>query len=202
MSDENIGDVGQELPAGGGAEAEVASPPPAEVASLMDQLADIRQEIKEEAKPLYLAVPGYSDRLWGKFRPFSIAKTESKAAAVAKAAKRKQPIALAASCDTIIEACEEVMVLHERFGGDIGPDGENLIHINEVVPVRFDKVLAELLKVPGVERITNARQVIKALFPTEQSILRYAVTINEWLNGELSEEADEEFVGNSPGTSS
>jgi len=168
--------------------------------SLLDQLAETRQEIKEQAKPLHLDVPGYKDQLWVRFRPYSISKTERKVRALQSGVNKKKPMLLAGACDTIIDACEQVMLLPERFHGDIGEDGKNLITIDDVVPVGFDQRLAQLFKVPGADRMTEARQVVMAMFPTEQAILKMSVTVSEWLNGELNEDADEEFLGNSEGT--
>jgi hypothetical protein len=172
----------------------------AERASLLDQLGQVRQEIKEQAEPLFLDIPGYKERLWVKFRPFSISKTESKVRKMQKANSKGRPILLAGACDTLIDACEQVMLLPEKFEGEIGEEGKNLIPIDDITPVGFDQRLAELFKVPGAAQLSQARQVVMAMFPTEQSILRMSVTVSEWLNGELNEETDEAFLGNSEGT--
>ncbi len=182
------------LPAGAGSDANT------ERASLLDQLGQVRQEIKEQAEPLYLDIPGYKGQLWVRFRPFSISKTESKVRQMQKANNKRKPVLLAGACDTLIDACEQVMLLPERFDGEIGEQGKNLIPIDDVVPVGFEQRLAELFKVPGAGQMTQARQVVIAMFPTEQAILKMSVTVSEWLNGELNEETDEEFLGNSEGT--
>ena len=172
----------------------------AERASLLAQLGEIRQDIKENAEPLHLDIPGYKDRLWVRFRPYSISKTESKVRSMQRAQEKKRPVLLAGACDTLIDACEQVMLLPERFGTEIGEKGENLIPIDPVTPVGFDQRLAQLFKVPGADGLKEARQVVVAMYPTEQAILRASVTVSEWLNGELNQEADEDFLGESKGT--
>jgi hypothetical protein len=159
--------------------------------SILDQLGEIRQEIKEQAEPLDLEVPGYKGLLFVRFRPFPVARTERKVEQFQRQVKKKQPIVLNSACDTLIDACEQLLVKNT--------DGE-LIPIDEDMPVGFEQRLAEMLKMPGADQMTSARQVIKGLFPTEQSILKMASTVNEWLQGELNEEADEEFLGESEGT--
>lgn len=172
-----------------------------ERASLLAELSQTRQEIKEKAEPLYLAVPGYGDRLWVRFRPYSVAKTETKIRAQQKAIRKNRPVLLNNSCDTLIDACDELMLLPDRFSEvGIGAEGKNLIAIDEAAPVGFDQRLAELFKIPGAGQMTEARQVVKAMFPTEQAILKMSVEVSEWLQGELDSETDEEFLGNSEGT--
>jgi hypothetical protein len=168
-----------------------------ERASLLDELGGIRQEIKENAPPLHLEIPGYKGKLWIRCRPYEVAKTEKRTSDFQKAQKKKQPIILAGACDSIIDATEQLMLLPDRFGGDIGEEGANLIPIDEVSPVGFDSRLLELFKVKNAEHVQNARQVVLAMYPTQQSVLRASITINEWLQGELDEESDEQFLGES-----
>jgi hypothetical protein len=171
-----------------------------EKASLLAQLGELRQEIKEKAEPLHLTMPGYKGGLWVRFRPYSIARTERKIPQFQREQRKRKPVLLQGACDTLIDACDQLMLLPERFQGEIGDEGKNLIPIDEVTPVQFDQRLAQMFKVPGADVMTEARQVVVAMFPTEQAVVKMSLTVNEWLNGELSQEADEEFLGNSEGT--
>ena len=159
--------------------------------SLLDQLADIRQDIKENAEPFDVAIPGYKEKLYARCLPFAVSRTEAKVMQQQRAIRKKQPMLLAASCDTIIDATQQLMLMNKEG---------KLIPIDEAIPVGWDQRLLELFKVQGAEHITNAREVVKAMFPTEQSIIKVSAEINEWLQGDLNEEADEEFLGNSGGT--
>lgn len=158
---------------------------------LIDQIAGLREEAKADHH-LDLPVPGYDKLLWARFRPFPSAKTEKKAAELRKAAQRGEPIMLSASMDTIIDACEQIMVLKPEFAGDKGLDGANLIPIDDEVPIKFDTRLAELLKFG--DGIKTARDVLLGLYPTEQSILGQSVTIAQWLQ-DTSRKTDEELLG-------
>lgn len=158
------------------------------VVSIIDQLAQTRQEIKENAEPLDLAIPGYKELLWARFRPYAVAKAEKKVPQFQRAVKKKQPIVLNSACDTLSDALEQLMVKKD--------DGE-LIPIDGELPVGFDQRLGEMLKIPGVESMTTTRQIIIGVFPTEQSVLAMANKVNEWLQGELDEETNESFLGES-----
>jgi hypothetical protein len=201
MSDEQQqepGEGGQQVqpPSPAGIDAEPVNVEQ-ERASLLDELGSIREEIKEHAPPLHLEIPGYKGKLWIRCRPYEVSTTEKRTDQFQKAQKKKQPIILAGACDTIIDATEQLMLLPDRFEGEIGEEGANLIPIDEISPVGFDNRLLEIFKVKNAELVTNARQVVLAMYPTQQAVLRASITINEWLQGELDAESDEQFLGES-----
>lgn len=170
-------DTGQEA-FGGGTINPVA-------ANLLDQIGDAIEESARD-QHLDLAIPGTNDLLWARYRPFPVAKTESKQDQMRRAIERGRPIMLQAACDTIIDACEQVMVLPPQFDGDAGEEGENLIPIDDTIPVQFELRLAQLFlkkKHPDlVARMKTSREVVLALFPTEQSIIAQNVEISNWMN--------------------
>lgn len=165
-----------------------------ELKSLIDQVADLRTEAKKDHH-LDLPIPGTKQLLWARFRPFPSAKTERKSAGYRKAVERGGAIMLNAACDTIIDATDQVMLLKPEYEGDIGLDGDNLIPIDDSIPVGWDMRLADLFIRDHVERaqIKKARQVVIAMFPTEQAIIQMNVTVSQWLN-DVTRQTDQDFL--------
>lgn len=155
-----------------------------ERSSLLAQLGQIHTEIKTADRHLDLDIPGYGGKLFARFRPYEVAKSERKGLAMARAARQGRPVVLASAIDTITNACEQLFVRNEKH--------EDL-PIDPVAPVMFDKRLAQMLGFDS-PALTEAAHVILELFPTQQSILAFSVEIGEWLNTAV-QEADQEFLG-------
>jgi hypothetical protein len=168
--------------------------------SLFDQIGEAIQESKLQ-KPLDLPIPGTNDLLWARYRAFPVAVTERKQEEFRKASERGRPILLAAACDTLVDACEQIMVLPKQFDGEPGKDGENLVPIDDTIPVRYEKRLVDLfLKAKMgedyVNQVRSAREVVLAMFPTEQAVIAQNVEVSQWMMG-VNRKAPEEALGNS-----
>jgi hypothetical protein len=151
--------------------------------SLFGQIGDAIQDSKRD-QHLDLAIPGTNELLWARYRPFPVAKTEAKTDEMRRAHERGRPVMLQAACDTLVDACEQLYVLPPEFEGDPGNDGENLIPIDDTIPVRFERRLVELfLKPKGIDtgHIKTAREVVLSIFPTEQSIIASNVEVSTWM---------------------
>lgn len=153
-------------------------------ATLLNQLRGKREELKEDHY-LDLDIPGYDGMLVGRFRPFPIEKSEKKMREFQKLAG-KAPMLLKAACDTLIDACEQLMIRKEA--------GTEPVPIDPDVdpPIAFDSRAAELFGFPA----QTARQVVIGLFPTEQSIVALNVEVSRWMQT-LQRDTDEELLGNS-----
>ena len=164
-----------------------------EQSDLLAELQDLHQQAKE-AHWLDLAVPGYKDLLWARFRPFPVEKTEAKIAEMRRVARQGGPVVLNSSIDTLIDACEQLMLLPKKFNGDIGPLGENLIPIDEaaVPPIGFDSRIEPLFKLSNPSK--TARGVVLALFPTEQGITAMNVRVSQWMQ-DVTRETNEDLLG-------
>jgi hypothetical protein len=169
-----------------------------EVSSLIDQIADLREEAKKDHH-LDLAIPGTKEMLWVRFRPFSSAKTERRTTEYQKAQQRGGPIVLMSSIDLIVDACEQLMLLKPEFEGEIGEDGKNLIPVDNEIPVGFDERCAELFIKDEEVRSTilrskhQSREVVMAMFPTEQAIIATNVTVSRWMN-DVTKDVDTGFL--------
>lgn len=166
--------------------------PQSERANLLARVRELREEAQGDHH-LDLPLPGLGDYVWARFRPFPFEKTERKIEEFRRA-QGKQPIIVKAACDTLIEACEQIMLLPERFKGDPGQGGANLIPIDDeaVPPIRFDERLAEAF---GFNKPSmTARQVVRAMFPTEQSIVAMNVRVSEWMQ-DVTRESDQQLLG-------
>lgn len=166
-----------------------------DVATLLGQVADLREEAKAEHhwdRP----IPGYNELFWARYRPFPASKTERKTAELRKIMERGGPVLLQAACDTIIDACDQVMLLPPRFEGDPGAEGENLIAIDDEVPIRFEYRLAELIvkNKDELNGIKTARDVVKAIFPTEQAIIAQNIEISRWMQ-DVTRNVDRDSLG-------
>lgn len=154
-----------------------------DTSALIGQIKDIRKKIAKGDFKKDLPIPGYGNLLVARFRPYAIAKSERKSKGLRDRAERDEPFLLDASCDTLIDACEQIMVQK--------PGWDEPRPIDDEMPIKFDARLAELLDIELPER-GGARAVVKALFPTEQSIIATSIEVTRWLNtvsGEVNEEA-------------
>jgi hypothetical protein len=189
MSTEEETDTGQEA-FGSGTMNPIA-------ANLLDQIGDAIEEAARD-QHLDLAIPGTNDLLWARYRPFPVARTEAKQEQMRKAIERGRPIMLQAACDTLVDACEQIMVLPPQFDGDAGEDGENLVPIDDTIPVTFELRLAQIFlgkKQPElVARLKTSREVVLALYPTEQSIIAQNVEVSNWMTN-VNKRVSQEAVG-------
>lgn len=152
------------------------------VRDLIGTLRAKREALKEDHW-LDLDLPGYDGLLVARFRPFPLEKQERKMAEFQKAQGRS-PILLKAACDTLIDACEQLMV-RKNPGEDPVPIDEDALP-----PIAFDNRAAELFGFTA----TTARQVVMGLFGTEQSILAMNVRVSQWMT-DVTREADEDLLG-------
>jgi hypothetical protein len=164
-----------------------------DIKALIDQAADLREEAKRDHH-LDRPIPGLKGLVWARYRAFSAGKTEDKTNEYQRLQQRGGRILLIAACDTLIDACEQLMVLPPEFDGDPGIDGTNLIPVDDTVPVAFDQRCAELFIKDEtlVRQIKEARQVVLAMFPTDQSILAENVAVTRWMQ-DVTQETDAGF---------
>lgn len=151
---------------------------------LLATLREKRTALKEDHS-LDLDLPGYDGLLVARFRPFPLEKQEKKMAEFQRA-QGKQPILLKAACDTLIDACEQLMVRKP------GQDEPVPIDPDALPPIAFDDRAAKLFKFEA----KTARQVVIGLFPTEQSILAMNIRVSNWMT-DVTRETDEELLGES-----
>lgn len=166
-----------------------------DIRNLLSQIADQVEESKRDHH-LDLAIPGTNGLLWARYRPFPVSMTEAKTDQLRKAMARNRPIMLQAACDTLIDACEQLMVLPPQFDGEIGEEGENLVSIDDMVPVRYEQRAAELF-IKDKEVLAyckSARAVVLSLFPTEQAIIAQNVEVSTWMQ-DVSAKVNSEMVG-------
>lgn len=171
----------------------IAAEPMSEKANLLAHVRELREAAKRDHH-LDLPIPGLNDLVWIRFRPFPFEKTERKSAEFQKL-MGKQPIAVKAACDTLIDACEQVMLLKPEFNGDIGEDGVNLMPIDEdaLPPIGFDQRLAEAFGIPITPGMT-ARQIVLAMFPTEHAVVHMNIRVSEWMQ-DVTRKADGGLLG-------
>jgi hypothetical protein len=153
-----------------------------ERATLLATLRGKREAAKADHY-LDLDIPGYDGLLVARFRPFPIEKTERKMAEFQRNIG-KQPVLLKAACDTLIDACEQVMVKK--------PDWEEPRPLDDeaIPPIAFDERLAQML---GYET-SSARQVITGLFPTEQAVLSMNNKVTSWMQ-DVTQDVDASLLG-------
>jgi hypothetical protein len=168
-----------------------------DTAALLGQLREIHNEIKKGDFYKDMELPGYKKLVWVRFRPYPVAKGGRRAKMMRKRFEDDDPtLVLDSACDTIIDACDQILLLPVRFDGDPGPKGENLRPIDDEVPVKFDYRLNEILSLglPTTGKGPSARMIVKELFPAEQSIISMATELTDWLR-DVTKETGEEFLG-------
>jgi hypothetical protein len=155
--------------------------------NLLAGVRKLRDERVGEDHKKDLDIPGYDGLLMARFRPYQMSKSERAANSLRERAERGDPVILDVACDTLVHACSEILV---RKNKDSDP-----ISIDDEVPVRFDTRLSEVLGLGVPEPPKGkARDVVKALFFTEQGIVAMAMTVDAWLR-DVYKEVDEELLG-------
>lgn len=149
--------------------------------SIMDQVREQREELKEEEHHLDLDIPGYNGLLVARYIPvrFQVIEKLAKAAQKDRSGVSKNVLA---STDTLIEACQEIFL---RVDGELQP-----IPTGSGVPVTFEKRLAEAL---GFEA-TTAREVVAGVFANEFGVIDHNVRYSKWLR-DVTKEVDDDFLG-------
>lgn len=165
-----------------------------ERAALLDHLRSMHKEQAERDYAKFMPLPGTGRMMWAKFVPFPVGRGTKKAKAIARRLDSDDDgVVLDASCDTLIDACQEIMLLKPKFNGEIGKDGKNLIPVDDEAPIRFDSRFAMIMELDLGDDKT-ARNVVKQFFPTEQGILDMSQSVNIWLK-DVTAELDEDFLG-------
>lgn len=150
--------------------------------ALLGHLRAMRQEFVTADHKLDLDLPGFQGLVLARFRPYQISKSEQKSRALQQRFEKKEPMILDAACDTLIDACDQIMVRKQK--------GDDPFPIDDEDPIKFEARLAELFGFQG----TRAREIVKAMFPTEQSIIAMSIQVTEWLR-DVTKDADEEALG-------
>ncbi len=158
---------------------EVVAPSPESL--ILSQLRERRAKIGQGSDPLDLDIPGYGGDLVIRYKwtPFS-----ELTATAPQLQRITQPTAqaLAACADTLVAACEEVLI---RVEGEVRPlstDG---------TPIRFDDRLADAL---GFDRTKTARQCAMQVFKNDYALIEQSEAVMEWLRG-TSQEVNDTFLG-------
>lgn len=152
-------------------------------ASILDRIGALREEQRSE-KHLDLAVPALQELVWLRFRVIPFQQTQSMAKRLQK--EKLADDALVGATDTLIAACEQVMVREQ-------PDAElRAIDPAAATPIRLDSQLAELLKLDA----STAREVVYRLFENDYAIVQMAIKVSRWM-ADTSKEVDDDFLGES-----
>lgn len=169
-------------------EEEVVGTSNGDVGSLLDVVAKQVNENRTRDYHKDLPIPGTGGMLVARFRPYPVSKSERSSRSLRQRVENNEPVILDVACQTLIDACEQIMV---RKSQDAEP-----IPVDDEVPVKFDERLADLLRLspPGTPPLKRARDVVKALFPTEQAVLALATEVDGWLR-DVTKEADQEALG-------
>jgi hypothetical protein len=170
-------------------ELEVTTPEvavPEQDDSVWAQLRAEHAKIGEDREPLILEVPGYvAAGLQIRYKFVNLEETEA-------TTKKLQQVrglttqALFSAIDTLLLACDEILV---RL-----PDGVRPLADDGEPPIRFDHRLAEGMQWPSG---LKARQIVHRLFGGKQGeyqILDQAREVSAWIAGERSD-VGEEFLG-------
>ena len=160
------------------------APSPAGRSSVWERLRAEHQKLAAERPPLELEVPG-SDWLVVRYRYVPLKET-------AKTAERLRKVrdisdqALLAAVDTLILACEEILV---RL-----PDGLSPLAGEGEEPIRFDERLARGMEWEPGPTGYSARSICRRLFMNDYAIMEQAAQVSEWMS-DTGKEIGDEFLG-------
>jgi hypothetical protein len=160
----------------------IAVPPnPDDAQSLLDQIKEQREDLKSGEHRLELDVPGYNGMLVVRYKPvrWDVIEQLTKKVRKDKSGVSKNVLA---STDTIIEACEEVLL---RVNGEL-----TSIPTGQGGPVQFDSRLASALSFEA----ETARQVVAGVFPNEMGVIDHNVRYSRWLR-DVTKEVDDDLLG-------
>lgn len=151
--------------------------------TVMQQLRDQREELKSGDHILDLDIPGYNGMLVARYKPVRFEIIEKLTRRAQKEAKRFNiSMNLLASTDTLIEACDQIML---RVNGELTP-----IPTGSGLPVRFDSRLSEAMGFEAEE----AREVVAGVFGNEFGVITHNVQYSTWLR-DVTKEVDENLLG-------
>jgi hypothetical protein len=157
-----------------------------DVDSLLRGVRELRQEKLSADHFLDLDVPGYNGLIVARYRPYNINRSEKRSLSMRKRMERGDPVLLDSACDTLIDACDEIFF--RKDGKLIKPD--------EGATIRYDQQLADLLEITNAP---SARDVVKSVFFTDQSLINQSIAVEEWLKNAF-QEVDDDLVGESVGS--
>jgi hypothetical protein len=159
--------------------------------ALLDEIRDLREEAKRDHH-LILEVPGLKGKLGVRYKVIDSDQTEKIAKRLRKV---KQSRNLIGSIDTLITACDQIVV-HDpgHVKCLLDDDGEltewRPIDPSSPIPVRFDSRLAEILHLPSSE----AREIVAAVFQSDLSIIQQNVRVSRWMT-DTTREVDDDLLG-------
>lgn len=154
-------------------------------ASVLDGLREFaakKQEEKRQPRFRDVNLPGWEGRVVLRFRILRMKEIERQSK-ILRSDKSRQPQALLAALDTVRLSCAGVAV---RDDAEAEP-----IPLDEMNPVKFEDRLTDAL---GWPRQRTARDIIKALFPSEQSVIALGMELNRWMTNP-EHDIDEELLG-------
>lgn len=154
--------------------------------SILSTLKAKREAIARE-RHVDLDIPGYGGLLVVRCHPVGWEKLKEIGTAAEKDRHPKKE--LFAQANTLIAATDQLFI---RDGGKLkSPDPDGSV-------VRWDPKLAELLDLGTMNR---ARDILLAVFNNDVAVSLLHADFSEW-NAVVNPEVDEDFSGNSTGTSS
>lgn len=160
---------------------------PAGAPSVWDRLRADHERIAADRPPLDLEVPGYHGALLVRYRFVPLKDATRNAEKLARL-KDIGEQALLSAVDTLILACQEILVRDPDTGGvrGLADDGDE--------PIRFDERLARGMNwTPGPTGF-SARAIARKLFSNDYALIQQAREVSEWMS-ESAQEIGDDFLG-------
>lgn len=155
--------------------------------SVWDRLRADHERIAADRPPLELDVPGYHGTLVVRYRFVPLKDATRNAEKLARL-KDIGEQALLSAIDTLILACQEILVRDPDTGDlrGLADDGDE--------PIRFDERLARGMSwTPGPTGFT-ARAITRKLFSNDYALIQQAREVSEWMS-ESAQEIGDDFLG-------
>jgi hypothetical protein len=156
--------------------------------SIISDLRRRQQEVHRE-RHIDKEIPGYGGQMFARYRLFTFAELSALVPRRGRGEQSEQNLRI--NVDLLAKACEEILV---RKDGELIPLAQEA---QFDAPVRYDARLAELL---GIDA-SKARDVVLKTFGADLVLSAHADDLVEWMRN-ASDEADEDFLGESRGSPS
>lgn len=171
---------------------------PVQGSSVLRQIKQRRRAYKVDRRK-NLAMPGYGDTLYGRFKPVDIEDLRDTGKMVDKLDRKKSRRAeYLGATDVLIDALEMFVALDpENPMADV--DGFVPLHeypeIEADLPIGFDAEILKFLDLPEAKR---TREIVWSVLPEPLTIMNVYADLMEW-QAEVDSDADDDASGESQG---
>lgn len=165
--------------------------------SILAEIKERAQELREEREPWDTPIPGYNRKLWVRFDAVPIEELREIGKNVDKLQKHSTNPELLGAIDCLIRACLGMYVKDPKH--EMAEEVTGLVplyaypELQTDVPVKFDVRLASYLALEAGDP-PRARQIVRQLFKNDYAIMAMYADLMEW-QGDTDASVTKDLLG-------